>query len=99
MFCPSLRSKIVHPRDVPTNLTCVETFPGAACLKSDHARVEANIAGRLLRARAAPLQGLGTINSRLEPSELSPALIKKNSTGLSKTDFLVRRLFEVHEEN
>lgn len=34
-------------REEPTNLTCVETFPGAACLSeiSGHARAETNIAG------------------------------------------------------
>jgi hypothetical protein len=35
------------PRDEPIDLTRVETFPGAACLRrvSGHPRVEANIAG------------------------------------------------------
>jgi hypothetical protein len=34
-------------REEPTNLTCVETSPGAACLSkiSGHARAETNIAG------------------------------------------------------
>jgi len=32
MFCPSFQREIIHPLDVPADLTRVETFPGAACL-------------------------------------------------------------------
>jgi hypothetical protein len=28
----SIGSEILHPLNGPTDLTCVETFPGAACL-------------------------------------------------------------------
>jgi hypothetical protein len=31
MFCPAFRSEILHPFNMPTYLTRVETFPGAAC--------------------------------------------------------------------
>ena len=51
-------SEIVHPRDVPTNLTRVETLPGAACLRRFpvmHAPRQIS-RGRLVRAKAAPLQ-------------------------------------------
>ena len=33
MFCRSFGSEIIDSGNVPTNLTRVETFPGAACLK------------------------------------------------------------------
>ena len=55
-----VRSEIVHPGVVPTNLTRVETFPGAACLGRFpvmHASRQIS-RGLLLPAKAAPLQGL-----------------------------------------
>jgi hypothetical protein len=54
----SVRWEIVHLRDLPTNLTRVETFPGAACFGRFpvmHAPMQIS-RGRLLRAKAAPLQ-------------------------------------------
>ena len=58
MFCPSLRSDMVPALNVPTNLTHVETFPGAACLKRFaviHAPTQiARVPGT--RSKAAPLQ-------------------------------------------
>jgi hypothetical protein len=56
LFCPSLRLKTFHPRDGATDLTRVETFPGAACLRRFSAihAFEAKSRGRLLRAKAAP---------------------------------------------
>jgi hypothetical protein len=51
--------EIVCPREVPTNLTRVETFAGAACLRRFpvmHA-LETNTQGvHLARSKAAPLQ-------------------------------------------
>src|ERR1700751_2869113 len=47
LFCPSLRLKSFHPRDGATDLTRVETFPGAACLRKicGHTRLRSQIAG------------------------------------------------------
>jgi hypothetical protein len=43
----SIGSEIVHPLKAPTDLTRVETFPGAACLTrlAVMQRTEANIVG------------------------------------------------------
>jgi hypothetical protein len=57
-FAHRPRSKIVHPRELPTNLTGFETFPGAARLRRFpviHTSKQIP-RDRLLRAKAAPLQ-------------------------------------------
>jgi hypothetical protein len=74
MFCLSFRSQIVHPRDAPTYPIRAETFPGAACL-TRFPVTDASMQisrDRLLRAKAAPLQGLDTINSPSVTEEPSP---------------------------
>jgi hypothetical protein len=65
--CPSFRREIIYPLEVPTDLTRVETFSGAACLARLPVmqRAETNIVGGfLVRSKAAPLQ------ERLAPQHL-----------------------------
>jgi hypothetical protein len=55
---PAKADAFRHPGIAPTNLTRVETFPGAACLRRFpvmHASRQIS-RGLLLRAKAAPLQ-------------------------------------------
>jgi hypothetical protein len=57
---PSVLFGIRSSAVVPTDLTRVETFPGAACLKRFPVMdaSKQRYRGRLLRAKAAPLQDL-----------------------------------------
>jgi len=57
MFCPSFGPEIIHPPNEQTSLTCVETFPGAACLKSFavmHTPRQTSLVSQA-RSKAAPL--------------------------------------------
>jgi hypothetical protein len=76
---------LVHPRAVPANLTRVETFPGAACLR----RFPVVHALRQIRGSSGTFQsgsppGVDTINSPLGSENLSPDGVFQSVSGRTR---------------
>jgi hypothetical protein len=94
MFCQSFGSEVIHPLKGPTDLTRVETFPGAACLTrfAVMQRAETNIVGSFWcdpkRLPSRPSSRLYHSRlTKLEPQEMTLLLRRSiRSGGLSPED-------------
>src|ERR1700740_1063419 len=77
MFCPSFGSEVIHPSNRPTDLTHVETFPGAACLTrlAVMQRAKTSIVGAFGAIQSGSPPGASPYQARTTRNDASAAAI------------------------